>query len=367
MVEWNDEGDVLRMIGNNHDITDMIIREERLKLSYFSVEISPVSIFWIKPDGTFFYANSAATSELGYTAEELLKMKISDVDPDYPIEKREDFWNDLKEKKMTTIQTRHKKKDGTVFPVEVTTYYLKYEDKEFEIANSIDITERKLAENAILESETKYRELFNNVSEAVFLHKVVKNNRRGGFVDINDTACRRLGYTRNELLNLSLADINAPETSKDDEERVEELKKTGSIEFEGVHVRKDGSKFPVYIKAKMIEINGELYILSIARNISREKEIMKEQAEALKKIEENLVQMATLNDSIRNPLSVIAGIVDLEGGENSEKLLDQVNEIDDIIKQLDRGWVESSKTREYLKRHLGIEPDDMPGRSYYRS
>jgi len=363
VVEWDREGNAARLIGNHHDITDRVIREEKLKLTYFSVEKSPVSIFWIKADGSFFYVNDAACSELGYTRDELMGMRVDDVDPEYPMERRDKFWSSLKEQKTSRIQTSHKKKDGTVYPVELTTYYLKYWDKEFEIANSLDITERKLAEKAILESETKFRELFNNVSEAVFLHKVSKDNRRGNFVEVNDTACRRLGYTREELLNLSVADINTTEIRKDDEKRVKELKKAGSIEFEGVHVRKDGTEFPVFVKARIVEISGEMYILSLARDISGEKKTKKEQAELLKKIEENLVQMSTLNDRIRNPLCVIAGIVDLEGGENSEKILDQVNEIDDIINQLDRGWVESQKIRDYLKKHYGFDAYEMPDQS----
>ncbi|MBN1432023.1 MAG: PAS domain S-box protein [Methanomicrobiaceae archaeon] len=334
--------------------------ENELLLTRFSVDKSPISIFWMKPDGSFFYVNKAACSELGYTKDELLGLRVNDVDPGYPIERRKEFWNELKEKGTIRIETTHKKKDGAVFLVEVTTYYLKYGKNEFEIANSMDITERKLAERKILENEKKYRELFNNVTEAVFLHKIIKGNRRGNFVEVNDTACRRLGYTREELLKLSVSDINTPEIRKDDIKRVEQIKKKGSVDFEGVHVRKDGSKFPVFVKARMIEIGGEQYILSLVRDITIEKENRKDQIRVLKKIENNLMQMSTLNDRIRNPLCVIAGITDLEGGKNAEKILKQVNEIDELIKQLDQGWLESLKIRDYLKRHYEVELEEMP-------
>lgn len=328
--------------------------EKILELTRFSVDKSPVSIFWIKQDGSFFYVNDAACAELGYTAEELLRLGVDDVDPEYPIEIREDFWNRLKEKKSVTMETTHKKKDGTVFPVEVTTYYLKYGNNEFEIANSMDITERKLAEKAIIEKETKFREIFDSVSEAIFIHKIIEGNTGGRFVEVNDTACRRLGYTRDELLQLSVSDIN-PTIREEDEKRIKLLKKKGTIEFEGVHVRKNGSEFPVFVKARMIEMEEEPYIMSLVRDISKEKENMKNQAEALERIEKNLVQMSTLNDEIRNPLSIIAGITDLEGGKNAQKILEQVREIDDIITKLDRGWMESLKIRDFLKRHYGVE------------
>ncbi len=341
------------------DISERKELENELLLTRFSVDKSPISIFWIKPDGSFFYVNNVAYSELGYTKDELLGLGVDDVDPGYPMEKREEFWNELKEKDSIRIETMHKKKDGAVFPVEITTYYMKYGENEFEIANSIDITERKIAERKILESETKYRELFNNVTEAVFLHRVIKGNRRGNFVEVNDTACHRLGYTREELLNLSTSDINTPEIRKDDLKRVEQMKKTGSVDFEAVHVRKDGSKFPVSIKARLIEIEGEHYILSLVRDITLEKKDRIDQIGTLKRIEENLMQMSTLNDRIRNPLCVIAGIADLEGGKNAEKILEQVDEIDGIINQLDQGWVESQKIRDYLKRHYEVELEEM--------
>ncbi|MDD1659481.1 MAG: histidine kinase, partial [Methanomicrobiales archaeon] len=74
-------------------------------------------------------------------------------------------------------------------------------------------------------------------------------------------------------------------------------------------------------------------------------------AKAFLQIEKNIEQLAILGDHIRNPLAVIVGIADLEGGATSENIIQQARIIDQIITQLDRGWIESEKIREFLKKN----------------
>ena len=80
-------------------------------------------------------------------------------------------------------------------------------------------------------------------------------------------------------------------------------------------------------------------------------ELAGEQHTALLQIEKNLEQMAILNDHIRNPLTVIVALVDMQGWKIRDKVLEQAAEIDSIINKLDRGWLESDKIREFLKKH----------------
>jgi sensor domain CHASE-containing protein len=75
--------------------------------------------------------------------------------------------------------------------------------------------------------------------------------------------------------------------------------------------------------------------------------------EAYEQVEKNIEQFAILGDHIRNPLAVIVGLADLSGGDVSVKILDQAKVIDGIIDQLDRGWIESEKVREFLRKYYG--------------
>jgi len=78
--------------------------------------------------------------------------------------------------------------------------------------------------------------------------------------------------------------------------------------------------------------------------------VEQERAEAHRQIERNIEQFAILTDHIRNPLQVIQGMADLIDDERAERIKEQVRQIHDILRQLDRGWVESEKVRKYLER-----------------
>jgi len=75
----------------------------------------------------------------------------------------------------------------------------------------IDITERKCTEEALRESEEKYRAVFQYANDALFLAELPEEGKVGVFLEVNDVASTMLGYTRDELLNMTPYDINAPE------------------------------------------------------------------------------------------------------------------------------------------------------------
>ena len=90
---------------------------------------------------------------------------------------------------------------------------------------------------------------------------------------------------------------------------------------------------------------------SVGKDITATKMMEEVEAKAFLQIEKNIEQLAILGDHIRNPLAVIVGIADLEGGPTSENIIQQARIIDQIITQLDRGWIESEKIREFLKKN----------------
>ncbi len=131
------------------DITERKRTEEKLRLTQFSVDAASMSVFWITPEGTFFYVNDAACQKLGYTRAELLGMHIADVDPNYPCETRDQFWAMFEKDKVLTFESMHRTKDGRTFPVEITNHYLQFDGQKYEFAFAVDITERKRAKQAL--------------------------------------------------------------------------------------------------------------------------------------------------------------------------------------------------------------------------
>jgi len=119
--------------------------------------------------------------------------------------------------------------------------------------------------------ENLYRELFDNTNDAVYLHRLEKNGKTGHFIEVNRIACRRLGYTKEELLEMSPADLDVGERRKDEAEVVRELQNTGVSVFEVNHRAKNGTSIPVEISAHLFKIDGEPFVLSAVRDISKRK------------------------------------------------------------------------------------------------
>jgi hypothetical protein len=119
----------------------------------------------------------------------------------------------------------------------------------------------------------------------------------------------------------------------------------------GIHVFSAMSN-PTYEDGEVTGVTGVL------SDITEQKEAEERIASAVTQIARNLEQMAILNDSIRNPLSVIVGLADMAGGETNEKILRAAREIDDIITELDRGWIKSDKVRRFLQVHHHLYPEE---------
>lgn len=131
------------------DVTDRKRMEDRLQRTQFAVDRAADPIFWINPEGRFFYVNEAACRSLGYSREELLKMSVPDIDPLVPTEEWGKRWRELMEQAACTFESVHRRKSGELFPVEITLNYQVHGGCEFGYAFVRDISQRKRAEEAL--------------------------------------------------------------------------------------------------------------------------------------------------------------------------------------------------------------------------
>ena len=115
------------------------------------------------------------------------------------------------EKTGTVAQeTSWRRKDGTVFDVLVSSSPLDLNDPSAGITfTALDVTEHKRAEEAQRRTEERFRLLFRSISDAVLVHPFHEDGTPEVFVEVNEAACRRLGYSRDELLKMSTFDIDA--------------------------------------------------------------------------------------------------------------------------------------------------------------
>ncbi|MDE4908551.1 PAS domain S-box protein [Methanogenium marinum] len=171
----------------------------------------------------------------------------------------------------------------------------------------------------------------------------------------NTVASQTLGYTPEELTSLKTWDIN-PTITPDTWPSVWKQIADGTlVHMESHLMRSDNSVFPIAQTSSFLSTQGEEFTCLFTRDITETVEMREHEKEALGQIEENLLSLAILNDHIRNPLTIIAAIADLQEGESREKILTQVDEIDAIVRKLDQGWLESAKIREFLVKHHEFE------------
>jgi PAS domain S-box-containing protein len=170
---------------------------------------------------------------------------------------------------------------------------------------------RKKTELDLKLSEEKYREVFNNANDAIFLHSIT-DGMPGNFMEVNEVACDMLGYTREELLQMGPENIDNPENVANMAQVIKNLQKEGKIIFESVQVSKKREFIPVEISSHIFELNGKEMILSIAREISErnkaEKALEKSEKE-YRDLFENMIEgfayCQMIFDDEKNPIDWI--------------------------------------------------------------
>lgn len=134
---------------SSRDITRRKQEQNTLELMKYSIDHLTDAVHWVDKDARIVYANEAMCRKLGYSLEEMLSLKIPDIDPDFSPDDWPDHWEEFKRRGSMTFETRHRSKDGRIFPVEIKLNNLYFQNKELNCVYAQDITERKKAEELI--------------------------------------------------------------------------------------------------------------------------------------------------------------------------------------------------------------------------
>lgn len=246
--------------------------------------------------GHFVYVSAAAARVLGVSRDRLLGQTISILDlPPSVIQQ-------LKLDHQALFSTERSTHGEIQFPVFDQDTIKVYEYTFSPVRNhkgvvetgvfiGKDITERKKAETALQASEAKYRSLFEAASDAI----LIMDASTYGLLNANWSAARKLGYSRKELLRLSIREIEQSFDEQHQRQIVQQLEVEGSIIYEQIYRRKNGTTLPVEINAQLIEYDNQLAIQSFVRDISDRKQA--EQA-----LQEKQQQLANIAASIPGTL-----------------------------------------------------------------
>ncbi|MEZ5335142.1 MAG: PAS domain S-box protein [Methanolobus sp.] len=249
------------------DITERKKIEKGLRLTSFSLENFSDPVLWTKENGDIFYVNEASCNLFCYSKEEFLSKCVMEINPLLTIDKWKEHWKELQDKKMLHFETLKKTKAGELIPVEITANYMNYEGNEYNCAIIKDI--RKL-------KRTKKRLELACFSLENFAEPVAWINDKAEFIYVNKAACELLGYTKKELLSLTVFDISSYHTPELWEKRWEKIKNKTESRIEAHFIKKSGENVPVSISSTYMNYEGKEYICSFATDITERKKVEKD-------------------------------------------------------------------------------------------
>lgn len=119
--------------------------EQEVALLTFALDKVHEAAF-LMDEARLAYVNEAACRRLGYSREELLRVGVADIDPDFPVERWAEHWRELKARRSLTFESRHRTREGRIFPVEISANYFEFGGRAYNLALARDITERKRTE-----------------------------------------------------------------------------------------------------------------------------------------------------------------------------------------------------------------------------
>jgi PAS domain S-box-containing protein len=200
---------------------------------------------------------------LGYTHQELLSLKVENILEPMSFGVQENVQRAIDYGSVHVQERRFRKKTGILVEAEVTGTIVEIQGKKCFLALVRDITERKT-----IEELSRYKELFENVSDPVII-----SHSQGGFLEVNDVACDRFGYTRWQLLNMSFKDIVCPYQTEILEEMGQKIRSGEMAQFELETRTRTGETIPFEFHSRMINYQRKPAVLSVARDLSTRKKM----------------------------------------------------------------------------------------------
>jgi PAS domain S-box-containing protein len=326
----NSQGAIIGVLGTFEDISERKRAEEALhqseeKYRRLAENARDVIYRMSIPDGIYEYVSSAALSVFGYSPEECYQTPIlikQAIHPAWQMYFEEQWANLIKGELPPTYEYQFIHKSGGVRWLNQRNILVRDNAGNPIAIEGIvtDITERKQAEEALRESEARYRTLFTQAPDAIFLE-----NENDEILDVNPAACTLLGYSREELLGMRVSDLQTSEMREQLGNIIKsELSRHGSTPFESVDLRRDGSQVAVEISDSRMSDSG--LVLSIVRDITErklaEEKIYKLNLELEQRVLDRTAQLEAANKELeafaysvshdlRAPLRHIDGFLEL--------------------------------------------------------
>lgn len=296
------------------DITERKTAEERLRESELKFRTafltSPDSININRLDnGTYVTINKGFTRIMGYTEEDVLGKSSSELNIwENPLDRMKLVAQLKTNGFMENLIARFRMKNGGIRYGMMSASLIELNGIAHIISITRDITEMKMMEEALRNSEKNYRELIDGMNETIWVVDF-----EGDLIDVNKTAVETLGYSKEELLEIGITGIDTVLSKEKIKILAHNMPKDKLQIFETSHRKKNGEFIPVEVYSSLVTYQGKNAILSIVRDITERKKNEKELVEA-KELAENADKLkseflAQMSHEIRSPINTILNSV----------------------------------------------------------
>lgn len=313
---YSDAGKLVSVLSLVLDITVATRIEEALRKSEAQYRLlfeSNPQAMWVYDLATFRFlaVNDAAVRHYGYSRAEFLEMTIKDIRPPEDVALLEAYLAAEDPETEDAGEWRHRKKDGTVINVEITSSRLTFAGRAAEFVLVHDVTESRKAETALRISEDRYRDLVDNSHELICTHDL-----EGRVLSVNPWAARVLGYPQNSLVGISIRDGLLPEYREQFDEYLHTVKTEGSARgVMKVRTATGETRLWEYYNTLRTEGVEKPIVRGMAHDATERRQALKREKEARLEAEAaNRVKdefLSTLSHELRTPLTAIMGWADL--------------------------------------------------------
>jgi PAS domain S-box-containing protein len=274
-MELDDQGDVIGIFGTIMDITDL--KEAELKLKESQDLLAEAQ----KLSKTGSYRYDLGTWEVKWSEE---MFRLFGRDPAGMEPSIEEYWSLVHPDDLPGFKSGLRRAVDNLSPFDLT-YRVRVGDAhiivhsagkivadddgspKYLIGTLTDITEKLQAEEDRRRLERRFRDIFDSANDILVIV-----DHEGRLIEANSVACRRLGYSREELLEASLFDIIEPSSRQGLTEAFSRLRGVSELLFESSHIGRDGTVIPVEISCKAVDIDGKNALLLVARDITERKD-----------------------------------------------------------------------------------------------
>lgn len=260
--------------------------------------------------------NPAFCNTIGYSRDELLKMNVTDFDVKLSHDEIKENFKKTAEGNTIELETKNRKKDGTIIDVEVVLTEMEIDGKIYFASFGHDISERKKAEQQILNEKDLSDSIINSLPGIFYLY-----DANGAFLRWNKNFETISGYSAEEIAHMHPLDFFDSDEKKLLEEKIKAVFEKGASEVEAHFFTKDREKIPYYFNGKIAQIEGKPYLIGMGIDITERNKAQ----QSMRIMEEKI-----LTRKVQEQKKITRAVIKAQENERNyigQELHDNVNQI----------------------------------------